>query len=307
MKHNLIYIALFFAVTFQVNAQNVAVNTDNSAADASSALDVKSTSQGILIPRMTAVQRAAIVTPATGLMVYQIDGTVGFYFYNGTVWANLQDNLGNHTATTDLNMNGNNITNANNITATGTASLGGNTYPTNNGASGQSLRTDGAGNLSWGSSTHELVFEATATSGQALPVGISTTDAQITVLFENEKVTAPTNGTWTGDSVYTFTQAGNYLVHAHVVTPALTSQNLAASPFILIRDASNNVINLIYGTFIANANSFPNASRGRGEVKGFIQAQAGHTLRIRANNVSTSLTGNISTDGTTRITIVKIN
>jgi hypothetical protein len=51
---------------------------------------VSSSSQGALTPRLTAAQRTAIASPATGLLVYQLDGpTPGFYFYNGTAWAAL--------------------------------------------------------------------------------------------------------------------------------------------------------------------------------------------------------------------------
>jgi hypothetical protein len=35
---------------------------------------------------MTALQRAAIATPATGLLVYQTDASAGFYYYSGTAW-----------------------------------------------------------------------------------------------------------------------------------------------------------------------------------------------------------------------------
>ena len=70
-------------------AQNngVAISTSASATpDASAILDVQSTSQGVLIPKMTKAQRDAISTPATSLMVYQTDHTPGFYYYDGTVW-----------------------------------------------------------------------------------------------------------------------------------------------------------------------------------------------------------------------------
>ncbi|MCP3999899.1 MAG: hypothetical protein GY727_03215, partial [Gammaproteobacteria bacterium] len=40
---------------------------------------------------MASTQRVAIATPATGLLVYQTDGTDGFWFYNGTSWVSLSD------------------------------------------------------------------------------------------------------------------------------------------------------------------------------------------------------------------------
>jgi hypothetical protein len=80
---------LSFGIGTAAQAQNVAINTDGSAAATSAILDVKSTTQGMLVPRMTQAQRTAIGTPATGLLVYQTDATAGFYFHNGTVWVSL--------------------------------------------------------------------------------------------------------------------------------------------------------------------------------------------------------------------------
>src|SRR5947207_15378134 len=54
--------------------------------NASSLLDVTSTSKGVLIPRMTKTQRDAIASPATGLMIFQTNNTPGFYYYSGSVW-----------------------------------------------------------------------------------------------------------------------------------------------------------------------------------------------------------------------------
>jgi hypothetical protein len=74
---------LFSTICF---SQSVSVNNTGAAADSTAMLDVSSTTKGLLIPRMTSQQRTAIVTPATGLLVYQTNGDAGFYYYNGTNW-----------------------------------------------------------------------------------------------------------------------------------------------------------------------------------------------------------------------------
>jgi len=65
----------------------VGINTNTP--DASSVLEIKSTTGGILIPRMTEAQRDAIALPASGLMIYQTDEVSGFYFYNGAGWTKI--------------------------------------------------------------------------------------------------------------------------------------------------------------------------------------------------------------------------
>ena len=65
------------------NAINIGVGT--TAPDNSALLDLTSTSKGVLVPRMTTAQRTAITSPATGLMVYDTDLSL-FYYYNSTVW-----------------------------------------------------------------------------------------------------------------------------------------------------------------------------------------------------------------------------
>ncbi|MDX1479366.1 MAG: hypothetical protein R3301_16740, partial [Saprospiraceae bacterium] len=67
-------------------SQSVGINSDGSMPDASAILDVKSTSKGLLIPRMTAAQRGAVAAPATGLLVYQTDGNQGLWVYDGSIW-----------------------------------------------------------------------------------------------------------------------------------------------------------------------------------------------------------------------------
>lgn len=76
------------AIGMHTTAQTVVVTDDNSyvTGQASSVLDVKSTSKGFLAPRMTLAQRTAISGPADGLLVYQTDGIKGFYYYNASGW-----------------------------------------------------------------------------------------------------------------------------------------------------------------------------------------------------------------------------
>lgn len=71
---------LVFSITVFSQA---GINSDNSAPDNSAMLDVKSTSKGLLVPRMTATQRDAIVSPATGLLIYRTDNS-HFYSNKGT-------------------------------------------------------------------------------------------------------------------------------------------------------------------------------------------------------------------------------
>ena len=80
-------LALLLLSRFTAQAQSVGIGT--SAPDASAALEVHSTTQGLLPPRLTAAQRAAIAAPAAGLQVFQVDGTPGVYVFNGAYWLNL--------------------------------------------------------------------------------------------------------------------------------------------------------------------------------------------------------------------------
>lgn len=83
---------------FEARTQGVAINNDNSAPDASAMLDVKSTTKGLLAPRMTQAQRNAIANPATGLAIYQTDGGPGLYYNAGTPaipgWSLVGNNAG---------------------------------------------------------------------------------------------------------------------------------------------------------------------------------------------------------------------
>lgn len=80
-------ILCFTSATFA--QQGIAINNAGTNPDNSAILDVQSTTKGMLVPRMTEAQKNAIASPATSLLIYQTDGTAGFYYYNGTAWTAL--------------------------------------------------------------------------------------------------------------------------------------------------------------------------------------------------------------------------
>ena len=79
-------IALFLLVCRVLVAQ-VAVNADGSQPDPSAMLDVKSTTRGALLPRMTQAQISFIVNPANGLVVFCTTDSKFYAFNDSTnVW-----------------------------------------------------------------------------------------------------------------------------------------------------------------------------------------------------------------------------
>ncbi len=114
----IVYFFAFFVSASIGFAQNVGINTDGSTPDNSAMLDVKSTSKGLLVPRMTATQKTNISSPATGLMIYQTDAPAGFYYYNGSAWTLIGTGSGSETdpifgASPANGITGTNITNWN--------------------------------------------------------------------------------------------------------------------------------------------------------------------------------------------------
>ena len=70
----------------------IGINNENP--DASAALDITSTTGGLLIPRMTNAQCQDISIPVAGLMVYVTDLNGGsFMFYDGNSWSAFASNL----------------------------------------------------------------------------------------------------------------------------------------------------------------------------------------------------------------------
>jgi hypothetical protein len=89
MKNLFILLAIFISIV--AKSQSVGINADGSTANSSAMLDVKSTTKGFLPPRMDVTQRDAIVSPATGLIIFCTDcGTGGEpQYYSGSSWTSM--------------------------------------------------------------------------------------------------------------------------------------------------------------------------------------------------------------------------
>jgi len=70
--------------TVNLSAQ---VGIGTSVPDNSAMLDVTAADKGILFPRLSSTQRVAIVSPATGLHVFD-SNTNSLWYFNGSVWIN---------------------------------------------------------------------------------------------------------------------------------------------------------------------------------------------------------------------------
>lgn len=163
MKHLLPIAALLALLPAAAVAQSVGIGT--TTPDAKSALEIRASDKGLLIPRLTETQRLAITSPPQGLMVYQTDGTTsggaqtGFWYYAGTGgWVYLiPDNLGNHTATQNLNL-------TDKLLVGGTAAVPGT----------QGLKVDGTGRVGIGLGAAVAPTEQLQVDGGNVKIGLST-------------------------------------------------------------------------------------------------------------------------------------
>ena len=141
MKRILSFLLAVLTTHF-VDAQNVGIGT--TTPNSKAALEINSTTRGLLIPSMTTSQRLAIATPPNGLMVYDTERS-SFYHYTGTTWSAILNGdywirptasrsrisnptdsvgIGTNSPTEWLDVDGNirsrnNVNADNNITATG--------------------------------------------------------------------------------------------------------------------------------------------------------------------------------------------
>ena len=92
IKKGLFLLSFLLFTQYFWSQQNVSISDVQSTPDPSSVLDISSTSKGLLIPRMTSIQRMAIVNPSNALMVFDTDSSC-ILFYQSAVnsWYSMCD------------------------------------------------------------------------------------------------------------------------------------------------------------------------------------------------------------------------
>jgi hypothetical protein len=274
---------------------------------------------------MTEAQRNLITTPATGLMIYQTDGTAGFYFYNGTAWTSLSGTNGTNGA------NGQGVPTGGDAGQV-LAKVDGSDYNT------QWVTPSVSGGGSSGS-YKGVVLDVYNNSPQTIGVGVAAAHSSGALFFNSANVvTTPPNTVGTFDAfdgttstqigksftvkshngspipasgaAFTVSEPGYYSVEAHVVAAGIGGQTGTIPhivPFINVCKADGSFKTVVFGTSTVGTGAVTQPEiRSRAAVSSVLKLEAGDYLGIFVNNLASSVTGVISTDGTTRLTVVKL-
>jgi hypothetical protein len=106
MKNYILLLLLFVGIAPIGFSQNIGINSTGATPNEKAMLDISSTTTGLLIPRMTVTQRDAIVSPPTGLEIFNTTtNTVDVYRANrweSSVYASPNSNLVNVYSLADL-------------------------------------------------------------------------------------------------------------------------------------------------------------------------------------------------------------
>ncbi|MCI5054740.1 MAG: hypothetical protein MRY83_01460 [Flavobacteriales bacterium] len=164
-------LGFLLSTSFSLHSQNVGINNDGSAPDPSAILDLKSTTQGILLPRMTSAQRNAIANPQSGLTVYDTDANAIFMNVGTSGSPNWAKGLTSTNAGDDIwSKSGNSSTNP-------TSDFIGTTDNTDfviRSNNNERLRIKSTGEIGVGTTNPGGAFEVNSTTGGFIPPRMTT-------------------------------------------------------------------------------------------------------------------------------------
>lgn len=269
MKKIFATLLIVTAAGFSARAQNnVGINNASPVPSAALMVDTAANGpQGMLLPRMTLARRNAIAGPANGLLVYQTDNVPGIYSFNGTAWVPV---------------------------------------------------SAGGGPL--------LQLYVTNTITQTK---IMYAYSRYTYNFDNV-VSNLSPGAWTGNNTFTVPQgmSGLYQINFSSVTVSFTGYSTLPVISPEIQVTSGSTIRYFYGvgsqvstlltgdntdatSSISASQNQPPASFGRSVAGTIVQLSAGDIVRVfirsHAAAINSGYTVSFSTDGSSYLSIVKMN
>jgi hypothetical protein len=302
-----------------IQAQNIGINTVTP--DASSILDITHTTRGLLIPRivLTATNVAApVVAPATSLLVYNTNTTVGvngvmpgYYYWDGLQWASLStpppttNTLTNATNTITSTVDGvvatalavntvSNTSSANNLTTT-VNGVAGTTVPIVNSLSNTYNTTTGAFNTT---------VNGIAGANVTLPTPQSIKDSVTNnawLLKGNTGTTASTNFVGTTDNQDLVFKRNS--INAGLLNSASFNTAFGVNTFGTTISGSSNT-GIGYNALLSLGLGSANTATGQGalanNIIGNINTAIGYiTLTNTTGGGNTGLGGNTGTVNTT--------
>jgi len=286
---------IFFLMILICSSTYSQVGIGTETPNSSSLLELSSTSKGLLVPRMTENQKNAISTPAQGLLVFQTNGTVGFYSYDGTNWLHLIDG-----SSQGLYF-GPGTGNGNNNLAVGT-SMGSGTGIGNTAIGSRALENYSGVNFDYNTAVGYLSLEKVTTGQQNTALGAYSMD-DLTSGNMNTAIGAEVliNSTGDGNTAlgrgagWTLT-TGSYNII--IGMGADVSSNNLSNAIAIGYDATVNASNKIQ---LGNSNITLVETSGTVSASAFVGDGSGLTGIISSSSTPTFLYGteNVLLDGTT--------